>query len=370
MKVALVHEWLVTFAGSEQVLLALSEMYPDAPIFVPVYNPQRVPHFRGKKVITSFLQRFPSARSRPQIYLPLMLRAFESFDLNEFDLVISSSHALAKGAVAGLRALHICYCHFPLRYVWEPRIDPRLSTNPLYKAVALVTKPMDLHASGRPHVMVANSCYTQSKIKEHYKRESIVIYPPVGVDDFRISDELGDYFLLAGRHVYYKKPDVVIEAFNRLGLPLKVMGSGPETEALKKMARPNIQFVGYVSDEEKSKLFSRCRALIFPGVEDFGITPVEVMASGRPVLAYGQGGAAETVVPGVTGELFLDQSAEAVVGAVRKFEGGKYDPAAIRSHALKFRKSLFVERFKKLSEVEYDVWQRSGSHASIGAESR
>ena len=357
MKVALVHEWLVTFAGSEQVLLALSEIYPDAPIFVPVYNPQRVPHFKERKVIASFLQKFPKAKSKPQVYLPLMLRAFESFDLGEFDMVISSSHALAKGVLTGPQTLHICYCHFPLRYVWEPEVDPRLSTNPIYKVVASVTRPMDLTASKRPDFMVANSNYTKDKIKEHYKRDGQVIYPPVDVDDFMISEGLEDYFLTAGRHVYYKRPDVVVEAFNRLGLPLKVMSSGPETENLKRMARANVEFVGYVSDEEKARLFSRCRALVFPGIEDFGITPVEVMASGRPVLAYGQGGAAETVVPGVTGELFPSQSVEAVMEVVGKFEDGKYDPLLLREHALKFKKSTFIERFKKLVESEYETYK-------------
>ena len=358
MKVALVHEWLVTFAGSEQVLLALTEVYPHAPIFVPVYDPQKARRFKERKVVTSFLQKFPKAKSKPQIYLPLMLRAFESFDLGEFDLVISSSHALAKGVVTAPRTLHICYCHFPLRYVWEPGVDPRLSTNPLYRAVALVTKPMDLSASKRPDIMVANSKYTKSKVKEHYDRDSHVIYPPVEVDGFAISDEVEDYFLLAGRHVYYKRSDIVIEAFNRLGLPLKVMGAGPETRTLEKMAGPEVEFVGYVSDEEKARLFSRCRALVFPGVEDFGITPVEVMAAGRPVLAYERGGAGETVVPGITGGLFPSQSVEAVVDAVKKFESAKYDPTAIRKHALKFNKTSFIEGFRKLVESLNDERQK------------
>lgn len=355
MKVALVHEWLVTFAGSEQVLKAISEIYPKADIFVVAYNQERVPQFKSKKVNTSFIQKLPLAGEKPQIYLPLHLLAFESYDLTDYDLVISSSHAFAKGVKTTPETLHICYCHYPLRYVWEPGVDPRLSSNPIYKGVAKVLKPLDLKAANRPNFYIANSKNTASKIKKHYSRNAKVIYPPVDLKIFKpVKSPSLDYFLLAGRMIKYKNPQVVIETFNRLGWKLIVVGSGPEIPRLVKIAKKNIKFMGRVSDKKLANLYANCKALIFPGEEDFGIVPVEVMASGRPVLALGRGGVVESVKKGICGDFFNVPDPDNLIRALKKFDPDRYDSVVLRKNALQFGVERFKKEFKKLVNIEYN----------------
>ncbi len=355
MKVALVHEWLINFAGSEKVLKTLSEIYPDAPIYVPVYNAQKVPQLKNKKIYTSFLQKFPKVLSKPQIYLPLMLRAFESFDFSSYDLVISSSHAFAKGIKTPSRTLHICYCHYPLRYVWEPEVDPRLSTNPIYRLIKILLKKPDLRASKRPDYYIANSQNTADKIRKHYGRVAKVIYPPVEIEKFKPTRSPSkDYFLLAGRLVYYKNPKLVIQVFNKLGIKLKVVGSGPEEKKLKKLANKNIQFLGRVSDSELKKIYANCKALIFPGEEDFGIIPVEVMASGRPVLALRRGGVQETVLQGRCGDFFEEPTPENLEEALKKFDFDKYDSQVLVNRAKDFSKDIFKKKLQEFVKKHYN----------------
>lgn len=359
MKVALVHEWLVTFAGSEQVLKSISEIFKEAPIFVPVYNKNRISEFKNKEIHTSFIQKLPKAKTKPQLYLPLHLLAFERFNFKDYDLVISSSHAFAKGVITPKETLHICYCHYPLRYVWEPKIDPRLSTNPIYKGMAQILKPLDLRAAKRPDLYVANSKNTALKIKKHYGRDSKVIYPPVNLELFRRTKSPSkDYFLLAGRMIYYKNPHLVVEAFNQLGWKLKVIGSGPLLKKLKKMARRDIEFLGRVSDQKLVKLYANCKALVFPGEEDFGIIPVEVMASGRPILALARGGVTETVVRGKHGDFFKKPEIPEIIKALKKFDYNAYDPKTLRARAIEFETKRFKREFQGLVSLEYNKKRR------------
>ncbi|MFC1656782.1 glycosyltransferase, partial [Patescibacteria group bacterium] len=351
MKVALVHDWLVVDAGSEKVLKALSEIYPEAPIYTCVYNSKKVPYFKDKKVHTSFLQNFPKAKENPQIYLPLMLKAYEGFDFSKYDLVISSSHAFAKGIKTSQKTLHICYCHYPLRYVWEPDIDPRLSTNIILILIRNYLKKPDLKASQRPNMFIANSKNTALKIKKHYKREAVVIYPPVDIDRFKPSmSPSKDYFLLASRLVYYKNPQLVIKVFNKLGIRLKVVGSGPEKNKLRKLANKNIQFLGRVSDNDLVKLYANCKALIFPGEEDFGIMPVEVMASGRPILALEKGGVKESVIKGKCGDFFKDNTENSLQESLKKFDFNKYKKEDLINRSEDFSEKRFKNNIEKFIE--------------------
>jgi glycosyltransferase involved in cell wall biosynthesis len=355
MKVALVHEWLTTYSGSEKVLKALSEIYPKAPIFVPIYNKTKVSAFSDKIVHTSFLQNLPKAQSKPQIYLPWMLKAFESFDFSDFDVVISSSHAFAKGIKTSPKTLHICYCHYPLRYVWEPSVDPRLSTNPIYRILRELLKKPDLVAAGRPDIYVANSKNTAAKIKKHYGREATVIYPPVDISQFGPTRSPSkDYFLIAGRLISYKNPMLVIKAFNRLNLKLKVVGAGPEKARLEQTAKGNIEFLGRVTDTKLAKLYANCRALIFPGEEDFGIVPVEVLASGRPVIAHDRGGVREVVRRGIDGAFFDSPTEKAVIATVNKFDADMYKTENLVSQAQRFSTSRFKSEIKHFIQEQYN----------------
>lgn len=348
MKVALVHDWLVTDAGSEKVLQAFSEIFPNAPIYTCVYNAEKVPYFKDKKVYTSFLQNFPKAKTSPQIYLPLMLKAYESFDFSKYDLVLSSSHAFAKGIKTPQKTLHICYCHYPLRYVWEPKVDPRLSTNPILILIRNLLKKPDLIASKRPDLYIANSKNTALKIKKHYHIDATVIYPPVSVDRFKPSvSPSKDYFLLASRLVYYKNPSLVIRVFNKLGIKLKVVGSGPEKKKLQKLANNNIQFLGRVSDSDLVKLYANCKTLIFPGEEDFGIMPIEVMASGRPVLALQKGGVQESVIKGKCGDFFKESTENSLEIALKKFNFNKYKKQDLLSRASDFSEKKFKDKIQE-----------------------
>jgi len=348
MKVALIHDWLVGLGGAEQVLLALSEIFPEAPIFTTVYNQKNLPQFKNKKIYTSFIDNLPFGQQKPQIYLSLLPKIFEDFDLSGFDLVISSCHCASKGVLVKPETLHISYCHTPIRYVWMPWLDPRLSDSWYKRWLAHKLRLWDFQAAQRVDRFVANSKNVALRIKKYYKREAKVIYPPVKTSFFKPVDSLNkldNYYLLVSRLVAYKKPGLVIEAFNKLGLPLKVVGVGPELEVLKKSAKKNIEFLGKLNNDELKRYYAHALAFIFPTEEDFGIVPVEAMASGRPVLAYKKGGVKETVLEGETGEFFEEQTVESVVSAVRKFEPLKYHPSKIRKRAEEFDEGVFKKKF-------------------------
>ncbi len=353
MKLAIVHDWLAVRGGAEQVLEKIHELYPEAPIYTIIYNPEKMPQFKNAKIITSYLNKFPKAQTHHQVLIPLMPKAIESFDLRKYDVVLSQSSACAKGAIKGKNATHICYCNTPLRYVWYPEIDPRASGSWLRRSASKYLKKWDIATINRVDKYYANSNYTKQRIKECWHRDAETLYPPVETGKWHISKDVGDYYIYVCRLVAYKKPDLVVEAFNKLGLKLKIVGSGPELDKLKKMAKPNIEFCGRVSDQELKNLYSKALAFIYPAIEDFGIVPVESMASGRPVIALGLGGSAETVIPGKTGLLFQEQTADSLITAVKDFKPEDYNPDEIRAWAKKFDTSVFKDKMKKAVETAY-----------------
>lgn len=355
MNIALVHDWLTNMAGAERVLLELKGIYPDAPIYTSVFDPNGAKEFAKFDVRTSYLNNWPLMKKKRELLIPYAPLAFESFDLSAFDVVISQTTFPAKGVITKPSTIHICYCHTPSRYLWEPQVDPRATSgflSGLRKKVAHKNRIWDLMAADRVDHFIANSHYVARRIKKYYGRDSVVVYPPVNVEKFKPGkkENIKDYFLFVSRLVGYKRCDLVIDAFNKLGLSLKVIGKGPEKNALKKKANSNIEFLGYLSDEEIKKYYQEARAFIFAAEEDFGIVPLEAMSCGRPVIAYGMGGATETVKSGVTGEFFDEQTPEALMSAVKSFDPDKYDPIAIRKHAEQFSTEVFKKEFKSAVE--------------------
>jgi glycosyltransferase involved in cell wall biosynthesis len=351
MKIALVHEYLTTFAGSEQVLLALHEMFPEAPIFTAMYYPEKVPQFRNADVRTSFLQKFP--RAKEKVYIPLLPLANEGYDLSEFDLVISDSHIAAKGVITKPNTIHICYCHTPIRYAWSPEVDPRASGSPLRRFANHYLRLWDTYAAKRVDYWIANSDFIASRIKKYYRAEATVINPPVDVNALQPDPDatVEDYYVLFTRLIDYKFPDLAIKAFNKLGKKLIILGRGPMLEELQAMAGPNIEFITeFLPYSKIAQLFSRASAMVFPAEEDFGIAMVDMLACGRPVIAYGIGGATEIVLPGKTGELFYEQTPEAIEQAVASFDPMRYDKKVIRAHAETFDRQVFEKKMRAFIE--------------------
>jgi glycosyltransferase involved in cell wall biosynthesis len=355
VKVAIVHYWLVNRRGGERVVEALCELYPEADIFTNVYDPTAFADtLSSHRVHTSFVNRLPWSRKLLGPYLVLMPLALEQLDLRGYDLVISSESGPAKGVVVSPGAMHVCYCHSPMRYAWD--LYPHyLQTAPAWKRFVMrpalhYLRIWDQVTAQRPDFLIANSRHTQGRIRRYWRRDSIVIPPPVDVERFAAAGAAtvpGDYYLCAGQLESYKRVDLAVEACNRLGLPLVVAGVGPELENLKRRAGPTIRFLGWRPDEELVQIIAGCRALIFPGEEDFGIVPVEAMAAGRPVIAFRLGGALDSVVEHETGLFFDEQSCESLIAAVQQFEGRleRFDPARITTHARGFAKKRFQQRF-------------------------
>lgn len=346
LRVALVHNWLITLGGADRALLTLHELFPQAPVYVGLHDLRRLPDsFRQLDVRATWLQRIPGAARHHRLLVPLMPLAFERLVLRGYDVVISSSHACSHGvSVSG--GLHICYCHTPMRYAWDLQ-DEYLAAlpavaRPAARIMLAWLRRCDRIAAQRVDHFIANSWNVASRIRRHYGRGATVIYPPVDVDFLTPSGEPEDFYLIVSRLVPYKRVDVAVEAFNRLGRPLVVVGDGPQLARLQAEARPHIRFVGEVSDVTLRGYYRRCRALVFPGEEDFGLVPVEAQACGRPVIAYGRGGALESVVPGVTGTFFEEQSPEALAAGVRATESMRFDSPAIRAHAERFSRQRFT----------------------------
>lgn len=364
MRIALVHDYLVQYGGAERVLECFCELYPDAPIYTLVYNKDLMHGaLDGKDIRTSFLQHMPFASKRHRIFPPLMPMAIEQFDFSLYDIVLSDSSSFAKGIITSPETLHICYMHTPMRYAWD---DCQKYTEEFYfpkfvkKLVPFLMNKIrvwDRISADRPDYIIANSGFIAKRIKKYYKRDSVVVYPPVSFDKFNISPDIGDYFLLVGRFMRYKRFDIVIEAFNKLGIPLKIIGRGPEIDNFKKNAKPNIQFLGRVTDEELAKNYASCRAFIFPQEEDFGITAIEAMASGRPIIAYRGGDIPEHMEEGKTGLLFDHQTPKDIIEAVKKFNANDYDPHYIREKARKFDKKLFKDKISAYIEEKYSEFK-------------
>lgn len=367
LKVAIVHDWLVSLGGGERVVESLVKLFPQADIFTSVYKPDNLPILKQNQVKTTFLQHWPLAKRKHQLYSPLRPLAFEMLDLSPYDLVISSSSAESKGVITRSETLHIAYIHTPTRYYWSGYDDylahPGFGVlNPLARAVLprMVKKlrHWDYAAAQRPNYLVANSAEVAGRIKKYYKRDSTVIHPPVEVERFLDKpSKVGDYYLVVSRLIPYKKADIAIEACNKLGKKLVVAGRGTDYKTLRKLAGPTIEFIQYPDDKEVEKLFLNCKAFLFPAFEDFGITPVEAMAAGKPVICYGDGGATESVVNGKTGVFFEKQTPESLADAIEKFEKLTFDSKSIREHAKGFSEKRFLEEIGGYIEQKGQKYQ-------------
>lgn len=360
MKVALVHDYLIQYGGAERVLESFCEIFPRAPIFTMAYDEQMTNGvFKNRKIHTSFLQKIPLINSHHRAYPLLMPLAIEQFDFSEYDLVLSDSNSYAKGVITRPETLHITYCHTPMRYAWDDCHRHMREFN--YSKITKKLLPFGINylrlwdsaSSDRPDKYIANSRFVSDRIKKYYKQDSEVIYPPVNIDNFKISEKTQGYYLMVGRALSYKRFDIAIKAFNELKLPLKIISRGPEIKKLKKIANSNIEFLGYLDDKATSEYYAACEALIFPSEEDFGIIPLEAMASGRPVIAFESGGALETVINNITGNFFAEQTPESIIEAVKNFNVNNFSPLQIRTYTEKFNKKSFQANIKNFVNREY-----------------
>lgn len=357
-KVAIVHDWLVTDAGAEKVLRALIELYPDAQIYtlVDFLTPkERQSIIGGRFAHTSFIQRLPFAKKYFRHYLFLFAWAIERFELKEYDLVISSSWAVAKGAKTHKHQKHICYCHTPIRYAWDLYDDYTKDLYWLKKFLVSRTlkslRKFDLETSKRVDFFIANSEFVQERIKRIYKRESLVIYPPVDIHSFTLVEEKEDFFLTASRLVPYKKTRLIVEAFNEMPeKTLVVIGEGEELELLSNIAQENVKIMGYQEKEVLIDMMQKAKAFVYAAVEDFGIVPIEAMACGTPVIALNDGGTAETVIAGFNGVHFERQERESIQDALTSFETMHFDSKSISRYARKFSTQSFKDKFRRTQE--------------------
>ncbi|HEU4327193.1 MAG TPA: glycosyltransferase [Roseiflexaceae bacterium] len=351
LRVALVHDYLNQYGGAERVLEALHDLFPAAPVYTSIYDRDAMPPvYRGWDIRTSWMQRLPGWRRYFRHYMPLYPSAFESFDLSGYDLILSSSSAFAKGIIPPPGARHVCYCHTPMRFAWrtDSYVEREQIGGPQRVILPLMltyVRLWDVTSAARVDQFVANSREVAARIRRFYRREATVIPPPVDLPPFHDLPP-GDFYLAGGRLIPYKRLDLAVRAFNKLGLPLVVFGEGRDRAALQQIAGPNISFLGHISEARRHELFARCRAFIFPGEEDFGITPLEAMAAGRPVVAYASGGALDSVVEGETGRFFHEPSAAALAAAVARSRTDHYDARHIRRHAESFRREVFLERMR------------------------
>ena len=375
MKIALIHDHLAQDGGAEKVLKVFSEMFQEAPIYTLLFEKKHVnKYFSDKKIETSIIQKLPGGVKHYQWYLSFMPLAIEFFDLRQYNLIISDTSSFAKGVITSPDSLHICYCHTPTRYLWSDthQYINELKYNKFFKKIiSLVLSRIriwDYAAAARVDFFIANSKTVQQRIKKYYRRDSIVIYPPVETHKFNISQEDKNkkekYFLVGCRLAPYKRVDIVIEAFKRLGpdYKLKIFGDGVDLKRLKKMAAEasNIEFLGRVTDSHKAELYSGAEAFINPQEEDFGITVIESMAAGRPVIAYEKGGATETVIEGFSGTFFKEQTSDAIYEAIKNFENISFKPVEIKNHVEKFS----VENFRKKIKA-YISWAQAGGEGEF-----
>ncbi len=373
-RIAIVHDFLIQSGGAEQVLREIKNLFPKAPVFTLVYDEKRVPpDFREWDIRpVGWSQRLPRMHKWYKYYLPLYPTMIEQMDLREFDLVISSSYLVAKGILTRSETAHLCYCHTPMRQAWELYFDykhgytksgfkPKRNLFKFFYPIVLnYVRMWDRLAAERVDSYSCNSETTRRRIDKFYDKKAEVIYPPVYVDDFQpvTPSEVGDYYLCLSRLVPYKRIDIAVEAFRRLDLPLTIAGDGPQLRQLKRIAGPKTRFLGLVGEEQKRELLSHCKALVFPGREDFGIVPVEAQASGRPVIAYGFGGAAETVIDGETGVLFREQTADALVEAVEGFLKMDFDSAKGVESARRFDVAVFRRDFRRWVDEKFADFQK------------
>lgn len=363
MRIALVHDYLVQHGGAEKVLESFCELFPNAPIYTLIYDRDAMGDtFASRRIITSRLQGVPFARKKHRIFPLFMPMAIEEFDLSQYDIVLSDSSSFAKGVITRPGTVHISYVHTPMRYAWDdcqkytsdfgfPRI--------IEKVVPFImngVRVWDRVSSDRVDHYIANSHFVARRIKKYYDKNATVINPPVDVHNFYIDDSPyvnRDYYLMVGRLIAYKRHDIAIEAFNRTGLPLKIIGRGPELSALKKRAGSNIEFLERVDDRDLARYYAQCKAFVFPQEEDFGIVAIEAMASGRPIIAYRGGDIVEHVTEGKMGIFFERQTPDDLIDAIRRCDQMSYDPIHIRSQSLKFDRALFQRTIKDYVERIY-----------------
>lgn len=370
MRVAIVHEWLTKPAGSEKVVEAILPLFPEAPIYTMVHDPRATAGtvFASRAIRESFIGRLPYARKHYRNYLPLMPIAVEQFDLGAFDTIISSHHAVAKGVLTRGDQLHISYVHTPARYAWDLHAQYLETRHGIGGALARWMlhrfRLWDVAAANRVDVFVANSRTVANRIWRTYRREAQVIHPPVDVERFRADAARDDFYLVVSRLVSYKKVDLVVKAFGELGLPLVVIGDGPDDAPIRQMAHPNVRFMGHQPDDVVADQMQRCRAFIAASDEDFGIAAVEAQAAGAPVIAFGRGGATETVVEGTTGVFFKEQSRASLVEAVRAFEKTRerFDSQQIAAHAQQFNRQRFQQAFAELTERAWKEFTPQTGH--------
>lgn len=366
MKVAIVHEWLVNFRGSERVLLELARMYPEAVLYASVLDRKKLPEeLASRDIRTTFVNRLPFSTKLYPLYLPFMPRAYEQLDLSAYDLVISSSHSCAKGIIPSPSATHICYCYTPMRYAWNGfhEYQKTLRTPLTRWLMARLMHRMriwDYATTARVDYFVACSHEIRRRIAKYYRRDSDVIHPPVevrtkvgrsisnAVESLIQSLGSASFFLCLGRLVHYKRVDIAVEVCTTLGLPLIVAGGGPEYGILRRLAGPTVHFVQEFTDDDAGLLYEHCQALLFPGYEDFGITMVEAQLNGKPIIAFGAGGALDIVVPGETGILFQEQDASGLTDALRIFESREFVCETIKANGMRFSPKYFQASIRAL----------------------
>ncbi len=371
MKIAIVHDWLPFMGGAENVVTNMMEVFPEAVLYTSICNKDRLTgKLKETEIVTTHLQKKKKEIINHRKLFPFMPTAMESIDLTSYDIVISSSSSVAKSVITGPDTLHICYCHTPMRYGWEfmHNYIGELSgkgrfKNKLKSYFMSFMRVWDYASSARVDVYVANSVNVAKRIKKHYRRDAYVIHPPVRGNIFQISNENGDFYLCVSRLQEYKRVDIAVEACTKLNVPLVVIGDGPEQQKLKKMAGSCVKFLGRVSDDVIREHYGKCKAFLFPGEEDYGITPLEAQASGRPVIAYGKGGVLETVIDGETGVFFKEQTVESMIEAIKKAKKIEFQKEKLREHAMEFDEEVFRKKLKKFIEKQYKEFlnkQRDG----------
>jgi glycosyltransferase involved in cell wall biosynthesis len=369
MRTAVVHEWLVTYAGSERVAEQMLLLYPDADLFSLVeFLPPELKFFiQHKPVTTSFLQKLPFANPYFRNYLPLMPLAIEQFDLSDYDLVLSSNHAVAKGVTTRADQLHICYVHTPIRYAWDlqqqylkgAKLTRGLKAG-LTHLVLHYLRLWDVATANRVDHFIANSRYVARRIEKTYRRSAKIIYPPVAIDRFVPNPQRDDFYFVLSRFVPYKRVDLIVEAFTQLGLPLVVVGDGAERDYLQSIAGKNITFLRHQPEATIVDLMQRCKAFVYAAAEDFGIALVEAQAAGAPVIAYGKGGATESILSGKTGLLFSEQTVESLIDAIKTFEAGqiKFNQKQIRQNAERFAPERFQQELSTYIDQKWTEFER------------
>lgn len=365
-RIVIVCDWLTDWGGAERVILAMHEVFPEAPIYTSLFNEANMEPFKGADIRTSFLQKIPGAKKHHQRFLAQMPVVFEAFDLSEYDIVLSSCHSCAKGVITKPDVLHVSYCHSPPRYLWD-NSHQYIKNYPWPNWLKKWVIPSYLHklrvwdraAADRVDSYIANSAFVAERIKKYYRREAAVIHPPVKIEDVEPIKERDDYYLAVGRLIPYKRFDLIVKAFNELKLPLKIIGTGNQFKKLRRLADKNIEFLGMVEENELKNYYRYAKGFLFPQIEDFGITPLEAMSYGCPVIAYGEGGALETVVHNESGLFFKEQTVLGLKKAVHDFEERKFDPVLIKAQAAKFDERIFKD---KLEEFVFSEWEKFNNH--------